>query len=656
MRFVCFIIGILVSTAVTAQEVPQNENEEKKEEIKLTPQLVTVSKTSETPDEATSFITVTKSDSVVMWQAYRLSELLSLTPGVWVSDSGSFGYSTLASIRGTKPYHTVVLVDGVKVNDITLGSQFDLSDIDPYIIGKVEVLRGASSALYGSDSIGGVISIETETDIRKPSSFLSTEAGRYDTYGLRTGVSGTEGTATFSALAGTSHSHNAFRRYSFNRNSLASALKLSLPEDSSLKFVLRFCERENEFPFDYDYFTHRILNDENITQEHTTLIGAVQYERSFKTKFLSPQFALRTSFCLNSATFINGGDTDPTQPELETLNDALSLSAEPRLSLNYGETDRYKGFSLKTIIGAEWQKISTQSFSRYWNSWTSTIDSDYTNSSLSVYAVYVQTIFGYKRIRISAGARYDDYSNYGSDTSPRIGLLFDAIKERFIIRGSYGTGFRAPTPAEMFDPWVGNPALQAEHSTSFDFGFVVYPLPKRMRIELAYFNNNITDMIAYNPALPPFGKMDNFKEARIEGLELGLGYLVRKNISVEMAFTAQDARDTETKDELPAVSPCFGSISVAYKLSAQCEFGLTASASEATTEKPPEVNWLNTRGAERHDPGKKQIVNLFARWQPKEWAFISVKLENLLDDRFIATEMLPRSNGRSLSLSASLRF
>ncbi|MCX7703734.1 MAG: TonB-dependent receptor [Planctomycetota bacterium] len=646
MKWGSFTTVLLFFSFLFAQEGQKNAKDEREEELLIPP--VTVTKTVESADESTSFVTTVKPDSVRMWQPYRLSEILSGVPGVWLSDCGSFGYQTFVSIRGTKPYHTVLLVDGVKVNDITLGSQFDLADIDPYVIGKVEVLRGAGSALFGSDSIGGVLLIETLTDVRKPTAFFVVDSGRYDTYGIRAGVSGAEGIATFSASAGTLHSTNAFKRYSFNRNSLASALRLSLPEASSLKFVLRFSERKNEFPFDYDYFTYRLLNDENILQRHTTVLGSLQYERSFTKKF-SPQFSLRSSFCLNSSTFINGGDTDPTKPELEALNDALSLTLEPRLSLGFGETDRYKGFSLKTILGAEWQKISARNFSRYWNDWTSSLDSSYADRSVSFYATYLQTILGYKNFRLSAGGRYDDYSNYGSETSPRIGVVFDVLKERLVLRTSCGTGFRAPTPAEMYDPWVGNPSLGAEHSRSFDFGFVTYPLQKRIRFEVAYFNNHLTDMIAYNPAT---WKMENYKETLIEGFEFGLLYAIRKDLNLELAFTTQKPRDVETKERLPAVSPNFGSFALAYKFSDTLEFGMTANISESA----PEENWRNTRGAERDDPGKKQVVDLFAKWEVQKFSFVMVKLENLLDDRYIIRETLPRSNGRSLNIQLSVRF
>lgn len=639
MKMLVVVLVVMFCATIFAQQ--------KEEKVVLAPQVVTASKTEEGSDEVSSFVTVVDETEPRMWQSFKLSELFALTPGVWVTESGGYGYFSFIFIRGTKPYHTVVLVDGMKVNSVTLGSQFDLADMDPYMIEKVEVLRGAASALYGSDAIGGVLLIETKTGHKKPKTFFFTEAGRYDTYGVRAGVSGAEGMASFSTQVSTLHSHNAFRRYSFNRNSFASALKLTLKDDSQLKLTLRFSERENEFPFDYDFLTSQLLNDENITQSHTTLVGGAEFQKRLGDKF-HPEISVRTSFCLNSSVFTNGGDIDPAQPELEAINDALALSAEPRLSILLGKEKRRDGFSVRFTVGAEWQKITMENFTRYWNDWTSALESSRTTETVSVRAGYLQSILGYKEFRLSAGIRHDDYSIYGSDTSPRIGFLCDVIKKRLIFKTNYGEGFRAPTPAEMFDPWVGNPDLEAEHSRSFDVGFVFYPM-ERTRIEAAYFNNLITDMIAYNPAT---WTMENFEEAKIEGIEFGWKWNPLKDLVLSLSFTAQRPRDAETKQDLPFVSPVFGSLSASYKMKKNIEVGMVALASEAA----PEENWLNTRGQERTDPGKKRVVNLFLRWQVSEWARFMFRVDNLLNDRYIDREMLPRSNGRSIILGLQMRF
>jgi len=121
---------------------------------------------------------------------------------------------------------------------------------------------------------------------------------------------------------------------------------------------------------------------------------------------------------------------------------------------------------------------------------------------------------------------------------------------------------------------------------------------------------------------------------------------------LSLSFTAQRPRDVEAKEDLPSVSPVFGSFSTSYRVKENIEVGIITLISEAA----PEEDWLNTRGDERTDPGKKSVVNAFLRWRPSEWAQLSLRIDNLLNDRYIDKEMLPRSNGRSIILGLQIRF
>lgn len=89
------------------------------------------------------------------------SEILREVPGVAVNRSGPVGSLTQVRIRGAESNHTLVLIDGIEVNDPAFGSEFNFADLLLYGIDRMEVLRGPQSALYGSDAIGGVVSVES---------------------------------------------------------------------------------------------------------------------------------------------------------------------------------------------------------------------------------------------------------------------------------------------------------------------------------------------------------------------------------------------------------------------------------------------------------------------------------------------------------------
>jgi vitamin B12 transporter len=112
--------------------------------------------------------------------------VLRTVPGVTVIESGGPGATTDVRLRGAETGHTVVLIDGVRVNESARpNKEFDLSMISPDMIERIEILRGPQSAIYGSDAMGGVINIITKrpTDGRHFSATV--EGGSYGTLSER---------------------------------------------------------------------------------------------------------------------------------------------------------------------------------------------------------------------------------------------------------------------------------------------------------------------------------------------------------------------------------------------------------------------------------------------------------------------------------------
>src|SRR5688572_23891676 len=112
-----------------------------------------------------------------------LAQLLRSVPGVTMIESGGPGGSTELRLRGAETGHTLVLIDGVRVNDFaTARDDFDFALLSPNDIERIEVLRGPQSALYGSDAIGGVVNIITRKPVRGVSASASVEGGSYGTH------------------------------------------------------------------------------------------------------------------------------------------------------------------------------------------------------------------------------------------------------------------------------------------------------------------------------------------------------------------------------------------------------------------------------------------------------------------------------------------
>src|SRR5689334_3715907 len=139
-----------------------------------------------------SAASVVTRDDLETRQSPTAVDILREVPGVSVGRTGSFGGQVDVRIRGAESNHTLVLIDGIKVNDPSLGQSFDFSQLPAADIERIEVLRGPQSSLYGSESIGGVINIITKRGRKglETSSFV--EGGSFRTLaggvGLRVGT------------------------------------------------------------------------------------------------------------------------------------------------------------------------------------------------------------------------------------------------------------------------------------------------------------------------------------------------------------------------------------------------------------------------------------------------------------------------------------
>jgi vitamin B12 transporter len=146
----------------------------------------------ETPiEEIASSVTVISSEEMRKKQKPTVLEVLRATPALDVVQTGGVGKTTSISIRGANSEHTLVMIDGVEVNDpISVGRSYDFAHLTVDNIERIEILRGPQSTLYGSDAIGGVINIITKKGEEKPKFFLSAEGGSFTTFRETAGLTG----------------------------------------------------------------------------------------------------------------------------------------------------------------------------------------------------------------------------------------------------------------------------------------------------------------------------------------------------------------------------------------------------------------------------------------------------------------------------------
>lgn len=178
------LIALAVATPVAAQDnAPDADNI-----------VVTASGIEQPGDEVGQAITVIDADTIETRQTIDIVDLLATTPGIRFNRTGTTGAVTGVSIRGAETTQTLVLIDGVKVNDPSgIGDGYDFGHLLTGNIRRIEVLRGSNSVVHGSQAIGGVVNLMTATPAGGFAARASAEYGYSDTVNAKADVSGTSG-------------------------------------------------------------------------------------------------------------------------------------------------------------------------------------------------------------------------------------------------------------------------------------------------------------------------------------------------------------------------------------------------------------------------------------------------------------------------------
>ncbi len=156
--------------------------------------IVTATRAPLALDEIPSSIAVLDKAAIDRAQDIGVTELLLRTPSISISRNGGYGTSTSLRIRGAEPEHSVVVIDGVKLNDpSSTGGGFNFTNLLAGDISRIEVLRGPQSILWGSQAIGGVVNVVTASPEKNLEGSFDLEAGSRDTISARAALGGRTG-------------------------------------------------------------------------------------------------------------------------------------------------------------------------------------------------------------------------------------------------------------------------------------------------------------------------------------------------------------------------------------------------------------------------------------------------------------------------------
>jgi vitamin B12 transporter len=457
-------------------------------------------------------------------------DLIRLSPGVAVAQSGGPGTQAQVRIRGAEANHTLVFIDGIAFNDLAANNQARFETFAADNLGRLELIRGPQSALWGSEALGGVIAMETPDPLGALRGVGSLEAGELDSYraaaslasgGERAGISGTlswSGSEGIDILGGGAGDRDGFE------NVTASLKGIARTGGFELGGVGRYIHHDVAFDgFDANF--QRADSDEASTAE--TYAG-----RAWAGYGLDPEapwwFRLEAQ-------------------HLDSQN--RNRDGEVRTNDSYGRRTRYGGqaghrlaiggtrHELIAAVEREEERFGTRDLLFGGGS-----DRDLERGRTAFVGEW-RAHWG-EWLTTDVALRHDDFTRFEDATTLRVQAQA-RIGGGFSLLGSYGEGIAQPSFVDLFgfgpgSRFIGNPDLSPERSQGYELG-LRFRRPG-LRIEAIGFSSDLQDEIVEDFSIfPDYTVINAPGTSRRRGIELSADWEPVPGLTLAANYTYLDA-------------------------------------------------------------------------------------------------------------------
>jgi vitamin B12 transporter len=473
-------------------------------DINLDPVTITSSISSERTSKTGRNIYVIKGEQFYNLPVNSIDELLKYLPGVEVQSRGAMGSQSDIVIRGGTFQQVLVIMDGVRLNDPNTGHFSSYFPIIPFEIERIEILKGASSAIYGTEAVGGVINIITKTfaakkEARVRSSVAQVSTGTFGLLNASAGLFDNNGKTSigFGLLTNnaTGQQQRGIKGYFHNNTA---TISLSHFFNDNLQLSLRGAYDNRKFAAQ-NFYT-------NFTSDTA--------QEKVKTNWIQLQF-----------THLSQKNTQRLSAGYKLLDDNYSFN--PHSIANQNTSKLYQ-----VGLTNEW-RIKPQTTlvygGQYLNKQIASNDrGTHSLGQVGLFMLANQKIGNY--IAVSPALRTEWVENTGWELVPQMNLSYR--KELFQLRGSIGKTMRDADFTERFNNYnksivssgkIGNPYLMPERSYSYEGGVDIYP-GNYIKLSFTYFQRFQNKLIDY--VLTPYSEMP-----RKENLIPSGSYYLAKNIA-----------------------------------------------------------------------------------------------------------------------------
>ena len=593
--------------------------------------VVSATRTPQPAERTGQSIDIIDATNLGTQQIAAASDALQQLSGVMVNRNGPLGQFTSISLRGAEAGQTVVLVDGMRINDPSATDDTAiLGDVLVNNIDRIEVLRGPQSTLYGSDAIGGVVSISTKRGGGSAFALTaSAEGGAFDTYHLNVAADGTSGVLDYGAALnwlGTrgvsaadsqngNHEPDGYKNFGASANVRAHVndrISVDLRGyftnghagfDDNFTFTPPFTVKDSKANGRQEFFAgYAGVNVDlfgGAFHNRLALIATTSNRRYFDSAFDS--IHLNSDDFSDVVRFEYQGTIDPT------TDDEITFGAESERSHFHGDS---------------------------FSSFPPNHSSDRGATRTSGYYLQAQHTF-LGQLTITGGVRYEDNDIFGTHSSLKFAAAWRIPNLDATLHANYGDGFKAPSLFQRFSefsPPPGSPALKPEEARGWEAGASKSFLNERANASLVYFERRATNLIDFiscsgsTCASRPFGYYTNIGRARATGFEAELGARLTDALALSANYTNLSAVDLTGNSHVTLPRRPHSKATAVVTWLPDTDWTLGASA----TYVGPRFDDVGVR----EHLSDYTLVNIFCSWRVTERYELFARVENLFDRHY----------------------
>ena len=594
--------------------------------------VVTATRTEQPAAKTGESTSVLDGNTLRTLQTVSLTDALALTPGIVVDQNGGLGQPTTISIRGAETGQTLVLIDGVRINDPSNtdgGAIF--GDVLANNIDRVEILRGPQSTLYGSDAIGGVVNIITKRGGDSPFALTaSAEGGSFDSYRFNTAANGSAGDFDYGVAANYVHSNgisaadsrvfdpdtgkNNSETDGYGNLGLTGNMRWHILDNVSLDLRSYYTTARADFDDDSGFTPPYPPYDSGAYNKNRLWSGYAGVNVDLFGGMFHNRFA---AMATSSDRSFYDSYYDFGVPMEDADDKGNSTRFEYQGTLDISPDDQ-------AVFGAESEHTSFKGVSTY--------SDDHGSATInSLYGQYQKTLF--EALTLTGGVRYDDHSQFGSHTSWKAAGAYD-FGEGTVLHANYGTGFKAPSLYELYSTYYGNPTLKPETSHGWEVGVDQKLLGDRLQGGVTYFERRTSNLIDFAGSA-----YFNVAKTDAKGVETQIAASVTDTLTLSANYTYLDAEDLTTGLDLERRP--HNTFSAILNWTPQTNWGLGASLNSVSKE-VDQYAYDTPCGSPTAVPSASPVacmngghttVNVFGHYDFDQWS-IFARVSNVLDQHY----------------------